>query len=264
MPEPPPLAPTAEPVPPPPELVQPPPEVAPQPPVPAPPVPQPVPVPAEPEPAPAPPPPAEPAAPPLLATPPPPLQPPPLQPLAPKPLPPKPPAPRPPPRPTPKPAPAPSAPKFGDYFFIPPAPSSRQSRNGRTGGPIDLSLGPVDHYTQAPPRRNANDSTSDIQVTGAQVGSDWIDQLHRWWIENRHYPREAAENGEAGTVQIRVKVNRTGKVLEVELLSRSGSTWLDAASLATFRGRMLPPFPTNTPENEAMLTLTINYLLYHN
>lgn len=288
-PAPPEPTPPPEPPVPPPQEVQPPqptppPEPPPPPepePKPAPEVPPPEPTPPAPEPAPAPPPAQE-----VEPTPPPPPEPPkpepePPKPERPPPEPPKPPPPAPkppppapkppppapkppPPRPASPPAQAQQAPKFGDYFFIPPAPSGRGSRSGRSGGPIDLSLGPVDRFNSTPPRRNPNDATSDIQVSGAQVGSDWMEQLRRWWIEHRFYPQQAAENGEAGTVQIRVIVNRTGKVLQVELVSRSGSTFLDAAAQSTFRGRMLPPFPPQTPENEATLTLTINYFLYRN
>ncbi len=190
-----------------------------------------------------------------------------FNPPEPLPLPPSPPVPRPTPS-QPRPAqPRPTPPRFpklfsnnGDYFSPRPTPSPRpgQPRRGQ-GGPINLAIGPVEQYTADAPRRNANDRDSDIQVTGAQVGSDWLSDLHKWWIAHRHYPEQAGENGESGTVQIHVKVDRTGRVLGVDLVSTSGSQWLDLGALGTFRGARLPPFPYNTPENEADLTLTINY-----
>jgi protein TonB len=119
----------------------------------------------------------------------------------------------------------------------------------------------VDKYTAEPPRRNPRDESSDIQVSGAQVGSDWLSQLSAWWVEHRRYPEDARQRGETGTVIIRFTVNRQGRTSRAEIVSRSGSMALDLQAVATFSNVRLPPFPFNTPENEATLTLTINYML---
>jgi TonB family protein len=94
------------------------------------------------------------------------------------------------------------------------------------------------------------------------VGDGWLSQLHEWWQNHSYYPDDAARQGQSGTAQIHVHVDRTGRVMSVELVTPSGSRSLDAASLAPFRGARLPPFPASTPENEADLVLTINYVLY--
>lgn len=151
----------------------------------------------------------------------------------------------------------------GDYFFAPPSPRTSRQTQGRTRGPIDLSIGPVENYKGAPPTRNPHDETSEIQVTGAQLGGDWERELHAWWVEHRRYPQQAIEQNEQGTVVIRFKVNRIGQTSGAEIISRSGSQWLDMQAIATFGHARLPPFPTNTPENEATLTLTINFQLIH-
>jgi TonB family protein len=100
-----------------------------------------------------------------------------------------------------------------------------------------------------------------IHVRGAHVGKQWIEMLHEWWNEHSYYPREAAIRGEDGTVQIHVHVDRYGHVHLVELLSPSGSQWLDAGAQAVFRGAALPPFPPSTPEPDADIDLTIDYIL---
>ena len=60
---------------------------------------------------------------------------------------------------------------------------------------------------------------------------------------------------------IRFKVDRLGHSSGAEILSHSGSQWLDAQTMATFNNAQMPPFPPNTPENEATLTITVSYML---
>jgi protein TonB len=133
--------------------------------------------------------------------------------------------------------------------------------SGRRGSAIDLSPGPLALNSRGEPPRAPHDADAAIRVTGAQVGADWIQALHEWWLRHRYYPSQALVNGEDGTVQIHLSVDRYGKVQGVEMRSTSGSQWLDMAALATFRGAKLPPFPSNTPEPRADLDLTIQYIL---
>ena len=163
--------------------------------------------------------------------------------------------------PRPRPAPPMPAPKFGDYFLPNISPRTSPQAQGNARGPIDMSIGPAERYAAAPPRRNEHDEDADIQVSGAQVGSDWIRELRRWWVIHRRYPQQAIMNNEQGTLVIRFKVDRFGHSSGAEILQRSGSQWLDAQTMATFNNTQLPPFPPNTPENEATLTLTVSYML---
>ncbi len=145
--------------------------------------------------------------------------------------------------------------------MAPPSPRTGQQAQGRVRGPIDLSIGRAENYVAAPPRRNPNDAESDIQVSGAQLGGDWMADLHAWWIDHRRYPQQAIERNEQGTVVLRFRVNRQGRTSGAEIISRSGSQWLDQQALATFNNARLPPFPSNTPEDEATVTISINYML---
>lgn len=67
--------------------------------------------------------------------------------------------------------------------------------------------------------------------------------------------------GQEGPVTVRFTVDRYGKVGAVELVRRSGSMYLDVATLALLRGRTLPPFPEGTAQDQAEIDLTINYIL---
>jgi protein TonB len=155
---------------------------------------------------------------------------------------------------------APRPPANGD-FFVPPTSRPSQRAQGARRGPLDLSIGPTEQYAGGPPQRNRSDNNSDIQVNGAEVGSDYLTALHAWWVEHRRYPQQAIERGESGTVVIRFNVNRLGRTSGAQIMSRSGSQWLDMQAMATFANARLPPLPTNMVGDSTTLTLTINYQL---
>jgi protein TonB len=164
-------------------------------------------------------------------------------------------------RPAPPPRRSPSFPAPMDYSFGTNTERSpaRQARHGN--GAIYLALGRATLNSPGAPPRDTNAVTGDIVVHGAQLGKDWIELLHEWWERHGYYPREAQLRGEDGSVKIHVHVDRYGHVEVVELESTSGSQWLDMGAQATFRGQTLPPFPPSTPEANADLDLTINYIL---
>ena len=97
-------------------------------------------------------------------------------------------------------------------------------------------------------------------VSGADPGPDWFDALQRYWIEHRYYPRQAAERNQGGTAVVRIHVDKYGVVHEVELMSDSGSIWLDAAAQSWLRDAHLAPFPPGTRGgNIAVIDLRIIY-----
>lgn len=98
-------------------------------------------------------------------------------------------------------------------------------------------------------------------ITGANLGRDWI-AAYRAWVQARlYYPEQARELGQDGASEVILKINRYGKVLSVELISRSGSQWLDLETTGLFRGRSVPAFPPDTKEDEATIDQTIQYIL---
>jgi TonB family protein len=170
------------------------------------------------------------------------------------------PVPQPPPpvsRPVPRPAfPAPIDLSFGDGQ----APSAARNLSRGTGA-IDLTLGRAARDSLGAPPRDTTAQDGTIRVRGAHVGKEWLELLHEWWQRHSYYPPQAARLGQDGTVVIHVHVNRDGRVALVELESTSGSLWLDAGAQATFRGATVPPFLPSTPESEADLDITIDYIL---
>ena len=174
-----------------------------------------------------------------------------VPPVAPDPLPPK---------PQPRPRPAPASPRLSQAFPAPmdlnygPAPSRPYLPRGGAGPrSVDLSLGA--------PKPGPNRSEAFFDARAAAVGADWASGLAAYWRAHRYYPRQAAENGEDGQVQIELTVNRSGKVEDVRIVSRSGSPFLDMAALGTWRGAQLAPFPAENNQPRMSMTLTINYIL---
>jgi TonB family protein len=241
----------------------------------------PTPPPPAPTPPPPPPPPPEPAVPPTPPVPPaievPPLPPPPLPvppaieapplppvektpaerpPPAPKPPQPKPPPPkRPPPPPNPSDFPAPTNFSFGRPLGAPlgaPQPRPRASAAARLPGSVDMSLGPAH-------KGPANISPfADIDTD--EGGPDWRNALAAWVSQHAYYPEQARNLGEDGDVKVHVVAQHNGRVTDVELISKSGSMWLDLALQSMFRDAHIPPLPTQGNE-PIEFNFTMHYIL---
>lgn len=130
------------------------------------------------------------------------------------------------------------------------APSPRAAGSSRA---IDLSLGA--------PKIGPNKSEAFFDIRAANIGADWAQGLAVYWRQHRYYPQQAAQNGEDGTVEIQIVVNRLGRVESVEIQRRSGSPWLDMAALGTWRNAQLAPLPAENTDRTITIPLTINYIL---
>lgn len=130
------------------------------------------------------------------------------------------------------------------------APSPRAAGSSRA---IDLSLGA--------PKIGPNKSEAFFDIRAANIGADWAQGLAVYWRRHRYYPQQAAQNGEDGTVEIQIVVNRLGRVESVEIQRRSGSPWLDMAAVGTWRNAQLAPLPAENTDRTITIPLTINYTL---
>ncbi len=167
-----------------------------------------------------------------------------------------PPAPRPPPKrpPPPKPSdfPAPMNFSFGKPLGAPQPRPRTSSSPQRAPGSVDMSLGPAH-------KGPANISPfADIDTD--EGGPDWRNALAAWVSQHAYYPEQARNLGEDGDVKVHVVAQHNGRVTEVELISKSGSMWLDLALQAMFRDAHIPPLPT--PGNEPIeFNFTMHYIL---
>ena len=157
-----------------------------------------------------------------------------------------------------------------------PAPSVPRQALGTLGAPMDLNFGQAASRAPAPrgsagsraidfslgtPKAGPNRSEAFFDARAANVGADWAQGLAEYWRRHRYYPQQAAENGEDGTVQVTLVVNRLGRVQSVEVKTRSGSPWLDMAAVSVWRNAQLAPLPAENPNPTITIPLTINYIL---
>ena len=187
--------------------------------------------------------------------------------------------------PPPEAAPATSAPIMPQPPPLPPEPRPRPVRPtaraappspfGTLSNPMNLSLGPASPRRAArgsvasrsldlsPPPEHDGPARSDpyAQIRAANASADWNRGLLQYWLRHRFYPEQAAANGEQGEVTIQLTVNRSGRVENVEVLSRSGSQWLDMAAVATWRDARLPPFTNEMREDRITFPVPIQYTL---
>jgi protein TonB len=150
-----------------------------------------------------------------------------------------------------------------------------RSAVGTLSNPMDLSLGPAAPRPAArgavasrsldlsAPEAHDGPARSDpyAQIRAANASADWNRGLLQYWRQHRFYPEQAAANGEQGSVTIQLTVNRSGRVENVEVLSRSGSQWLDLAAVATWRDARLPPFTNEMREDRITFPIPIQYYL---
>jgi TonB family protein len=116
-------------------------------------------------------------------------------------------------------------------------------------------------FDSSPSPRGGQDDESYKHIGGADPGPDWLSELHRWAAAHAFYPQEAAQEGQEGSVTVQVEIDHFGHVLNVDMVSRSGSQWLDLAWLGQWRHATVPSFPQGTMGDTTTLQYTINYIL---
>ncbi len=110
-------------------------------------------------------------------------------------------------------------------------------------------------------RADAVATASTPAAPPAPIAIDWQRELFGWLASHKTYPDAARQRGEQGPVVLRFIVDRSGKVLEVTLVSGSGSPRLDDAAQAMLRNASLPPFPAQMPQERVTATVQIRYRL---
>jgi len=101
---------------------------------------------------------------------------------------------------------------------------------------------PAPTATTAPAAAPAAAQPSSSSATAAAKVS-WQSQLLSHLARYKRYPDEARRRGIQGTSQVRFNLDRSGKVLHVELANSSGNAALDRATLAMIRRASPVPAP---------------------
>jgi len=86
--------------------------------------------------------------------------------------------------------------------------------------------------------------------------------LVRHLQQYKRYPSDAQSRGEEGVVQLSFTVDRTGRVLNREIVRSSGHRELDNEVMSMIeRAQPLPPFPVSMPQAKLDLTVPIRFSL---
>ncbi len=115
-----------------------------------------------------------------------------------------------------------------------------------------MSLGPA--------QKGATNLSPFADIDSDTGGPDWRNALSRWVSQHAYYPEQARREGEEGDVRVHVVAQHNGRVTDVELISKSGSMWLDLALQAMFRDAHIPPLPT-TGDDPIEFNFTMHYIL---
>jgi periplasmic protein TonB len=95
-----------------------------------------------------------------------------------------------------------------------------------------------------------------------RVESSWQTALVRHLQQYKRYPSEAQSRGDEGVVQLSFTVDRTGHVLNREIVRSSGHRELDNEVMSMIeRAQPLPPFPVTMPQAKLELTVPIRFSL---
>jgi TonB family protein len=164
-----------------------------------------------------------------------------------------------PPSPPPPSAPPPSAPPVLQVPALPPplVPHSKPPAK-------QIAARPPAAKPTAPPPGPAATAPAEPATSGAPTApqspspavAGWNTLFSAWLAARKTYPEAARQHGEQGSVTLRFRVAVDGTVLEVALVTGSGSPVLDEAARALLRGAKLPP-----PQVEISRTVRLRYRL---
>jgi periplasmic protein TonB len=172
----------------------------------------------------------------------------------------------PPPEPEPLPTPAPTAePPLPPPPVVQP-PSVRHLPPPRPSG---TPARPQPARTPTPPQRPDDARSAQTAPVAAlptpapavTISRGWQNALGAWLQAHKTYPEEARRRGEQGRATVRFTVARNGRVLDVELVTGTGSVLLDQAVEHLLQGAQLPPFSPDMDQAQVTVTLQIRYAL---
>jgi TonB family protein len=89
-----------------------------------------------------------------------------------------------------------------------------------------------------------------------------MSELRRWVDARKYYPETAIVQHEQGDVTLLVNIDRSGRVLSVQLAESSRSQFLDAGFIDLFRRGTVPPFTPDMTEQTTMLRATMHFVLH--
>jgi periplasmic protein TonB len=133
--------------------------------------------------------------------------------------------------------------------------------------PVSAPMPAPTQLAQAPPAAVGASLNPALQPAAAPAmpapdfAANYRGMISAWFEAHKHYPDAARQQGEQGSVGLRFRVDRFGRVLNYALLTRTGYSDLDAGIDQMMRGAQLPPFPPGMTESQIEVSLTIRFSL---
>jgi periplasmic protein TonB len=136
----------------------------------------------------------------------------------------------------------------------PPPPEPSQALVAPPEEPVPQPIEERKPPTPAQPQR--------VKGGAPRIESSWQTALVRHLQQYKRYPGDAQARGEEGVVQLSFTVDRTGHVLNREIVRSSGHRQLDNEVMSMIeRAQPLPPFPATMPQAKLDLTVPIRFSL---
>jgi protein TonB len=140
----------------------------------------------------------------------------------------------------------------------PPEPAQRSPPPRPTVRPTP-SNGPL--RSPSTPAANPAPPTAAAASAKQSVSPNWQGALAAWLEAHKTYPQQARRRGEQGRGSVRFTVDHSGQVLDVAIVSSTGSAILDDAIERMLRGAHVPPLPASMDETQITVTVQIRYAL---
>src|SRR5262249_30742517 len=99
------------------------------------------------------------------------------------------------------------------------------------------TVSPVSQY----PGQAAAAAAMPASVPGPDLTANYQAMIAAWFEAHKRYPDSARQRGEEGSVGLRFRVDRFGRVLDYTLRNSTGYADLDAGIDQMMRGAQLPP-----------------------
>ncbi len=112
-----------------------------------------------------------------------------------------------------------------------------------------------------PAGQSAAGAAMPATVPGPDLTANYSALVSAWLEAHKRYPTYARERGEEGSVGLRFRVDRFGRVLDHTLLSSSGYADLDGGVDEMMRGAQLPPFPAGMTMSQIEVSVKIRFNL---
>jgi periplasmic protein TonB len=100
-------------------------------------------------------------------------------------------------------------------------------------------------------------------LPGADATVSYRAMISAWFESHKRYPDSARERGEEGSVALRFRVDRYGRVIDYALLTSTGYADLDQGVQQMMSGAQLPPFPAGMTAPQIEVSVRIGFSLTH-